>query len=96
LETKIIEAHDASKFNHGKFMLGRFTEDEWALRQKVGLEDDPVEMSLLRARGWDRDAILVLDLQTGEGAIFQPGTRTSAARSAHWLHRYVRAVCFAE
>jgi hypothetical protein len=83
LETKIIEAHDATKFNHGKFMLGRFTKDEWARRQIVGLEDDPIDMSLLGARGWNRDAILVLDLQTGEGAIFQPHGMASADVRKH-------------
>ena len=28
---------------------------------------------LLQARGWSPEHVLVLDLQTGEGAIFKPG-----------------------
>jgi len=48
-------------------MLGRFTADEWKRRSAV---DERVQ---LNARGWTPEHILVMDLQTGEGAIFKPG-----------------------
>ena len=85
METKIIEATDSTQFNHGKFLLGRFTEDEWARKQKVIDERDPAHLSfpLLRGRGWDRNSILVLDLQTGEGAIFRPGGMAKADLDKH-------------
>lgn len=62
MDTKIIEAEH--HFNWGKFMLGRFTPSEWAYRSTVD------NRGLLKGRGWARDHTLVLDLQTGEGAIF--------------------------
>lgn len=54
----------------GKFMVGRFDAYDWAATSEV----DPGK-SLLRARGWGPEHHLVLDLQTGQGAVFavQPG-----------------------
>jgi hypothetical protein len=49
----------------GKFMVGRFEPSDWAATSKV----DPGR-SLLRGRGWDIEHHLVLDLQTGQGAMF--------------------------
>lgn len=53
--------------NWGKFMVGRFEEHEWNVRSVVGLSP------LLRSRGWTPDHVLVLDLETGEGAILRHG-----------------------
>ena len=51
----------------GKVMVARFTESEWQRRSEVGGQ------SMLAERGWTKDNLLVLDLQTGEGAVFKPG-----------------------
>jgi hypothetical protein len=67
METKFIEVVEATNFNWGKFMLGRFTNEEWALRSS--LDGGP----LIQQRGWSPEHILVLDIQTGEGAVFMPG-----------------------
>lgn len=80
METVFIEATQrAQVFNWGKFMVGRFTEEEWARR--VRMVDDMG--SLLRRVGWEGNSILVLDLQTGEGAIFRPGGLASADLRKH-------------
>lgn len=57
---------DAGGMNWGKFMVARFTESEWERRSKVGGQ------IMLAERGWSKDNLLVLDLQTGEGAVFKP------------------------
>ena len=62
METHFIEA--TNQLNWGKFMLGRF-DSEWAARS--ALEDS----KLLSGRGWTREHLLVLDLATGEGALFR-------------------------
>ena len=68
METKIIEATnvDVGGMNHGKFMVGRFDNKEWAYQSKVDAG------CLLRKRGWAHYHIFVMDLQTGEGAMFDP------------------------
>lgn len=77
--TKFIEATEVTNFNWGKFAVCRFESSEWArpseLRDLRDLSDAerPRSVSLLRERGWTAENILVLDLQTGEGAIFRPG-----------------------
>ena len=65
MKTKIIEATNGPQ-NWGKFMLGRF-DSEWA-RGSAALTDP---YSLLSRVGWTDEHLLVLDLQTGEGAIFR-------------------------
>ena len=73
--TKIVELTDL--FNWGKFMVCRFDENEWAARSRIdgGL--------LLRNRGWTPQHLFVLDLQTGEGAIFLPRGRAGADLEKH-------------
>lgn len=70
MKTKFIEAtnSDAGGGNWGKFLLGRFEPSEWARLSGIGL---PV--SLLQQRGWTLEHLLVLDIETGEGAVFRPG-----------------------
>lgn len=63
--------------NWGKFALGRFTPEEWTYRSAVD------ERSLLAGRGWSPDHLLILDLQTGEGAIFRPGGLASYDLDKH-------------
>lgn len=65
METKFVEA--IGTLNWGKFMVGRFTQDEWDRRSEVD------GRRLVAGRGWDRHRhLLVFDLQTGEGALFWP------------------------
>lgn len=63
---RIFEATnvDAGGFNYGKFLVGRF-EEEWEYRSLVS--DRP----LLSKLGWTAQHLLVLDLATGEGALFR-------------------------
>ena len=67
--------------NWGKFLVARFDE-EWELKSE--LTRDP----LLRSLGWWSDHYLwVLDLQTGEGALFSPGghAHNDLKRHAIWV-----------
>lgn len=63
METKIIEAI-STQGNWGKFLIG-LMDTEWSYHSQV---DD---LPLLAARGWGLKHIWVMDLQTGEGAIFR-------------------------
>lgn len=66
MKTKIIEAVEKTKFNWGKFLVGKFT-DEWDVPSHVNEEG---KRCLLSKRGWGNNHALVLDLETGEGAVF--------------------------
>lgn len=66
MRTQIVEATNG--VNWGKFMVARFDPQEWARRSV--LPDFP--SLLLREVGWSYDHVWVLDLQTGEGALFRP------------------------
>jgi hypothetical protein len=76
MRTHIIEASEPSQFNWGKFMVGRFDQSEWSVRSQV---DQVGQWPLLQKRGWSPDHLLVLDLETGEGAIFRPGPHALAS-----------------
>lgn len=84
MHTKIIEATSAQRGergNWGKFLVAQF-DREWGRTPKApGCED--LHMPLLAARGWTGDHILVLDLETGEGAIFLPGGLARADLDKH-------------
>lgn len=72
MNTVFIEATEATHFNWGKFMVARFTPEEWVRREQLeGSRGAP----MLTGRGWSPAHLLVVDLQTGEGAIFaaRPG-----------------------
>lgn len=75
--TKFIEVTNGPR-NWGKMMLGRFTPEEWSRKSIVSPEH-----FLLWGRGWSRDHIFVLDLQTGEGGIFMPGGSARADLNKH-------------
>lgn len=77
MTTKFIEATDATEFNWGKFAVCRFTPEEW--QRRSALDERP----LLACRGWGADNLFVIDLQTGEGAIFRPGGLASADLNKH-------------
>lgn len=68
--TKIVEVTNGPR-NWGKFLVGCFDEAEWSRRSE--LPDVPASNTpLLRQIGWTQHHLLVLDLQTGEGACFLP------------------------
>lgn len=79
MRTQFIEATNG--FNWGKFMVAEFDHDEWSRRERVLDPDEPDvgARSLLVGRGWGRDHRLIVDLQTGEGAIFYPDRHGLAA-----------------
>lgn len=68
MRTKFVEVTNGPR-NWGKFCVARFDEEEWARSSAVHVG----EYSLVAGRGWTPEHVLVLDLQTGEGAIFLPG-----------------------
>jgi hypothetical protein len=81
VQTRFIEAVQSHNrpMNHGKFMLGRFTLEEWAEASVVS----PGMPLVSCIGGWTPDHLLVLDLATGEGAIFKPGGHALADLSKH-------------
>lgn len=80
--TKIIEATENTDFNWGKFLVGQFVE-EWSVTSSIGLNK-----ILLTQRGWTKEHFLVLDLETGEGAIFRRG-----GCAVSDLHKHKICVC---
>jgi hypothetical protein len=73
--TKIIEATN-NFMNWGKFLLGKFSWEEWNISSKMpGCEHYNF---LLKDLGWTEKHIWVLDLQTGEGAYFLPAKNACA------------------
>ena len=78
MQTHFLEAVDGSKFNWGKFILCRWDKREWEYRSTV-----TPERSLLRVHQWTPDNLLVVDLATGEGAVFRPGGLVSADLDKH-------------
>lgn len=75
--THIIEATNG--INWGKFIVARFDAEEWRKRSPISGS----AMPLLRETGWDPDFVWVLDLQTGEGALFRPGGLAGADLNRH-------------
>lgn len=76
MRTQIIEA--TSGGNWGKFLVGHF-DAEWDRASEV----DP-SRSVLGLHGWSRDRVmLVLDLATGEGALFNRGGVACADLNQH-------------
>lgn len=99
MKTAFVEATQPSNFNHGKFLVGVFEPDEWARLTTLGMAG----VALLDYTGWTREHIYVLDLATGEGAIFKPGGFAKADLNKHkiwvcpmfepfltWLYRFIR------
>lgn len=65
--TTIIEATSQNDFNWGKFLLAQMT-GEWVRKSVVSGS----KRSLLSEIGVAPEQLWVLDLQTGEGALFRP------------------------
>lgn len=82
MKTKIIEATNGP-LNWGKFMVCQFDQEEWDRRpQAPGCES---LRPLLREIGWDNNFIWVLDLQTGEGALFRRGGSATVDLNKHQI-----------
>jgi len=81
MRTVVIEAtnEDCGGYNWGKFLVGRFEPSEWARPSSVS----DLELSVIAGRGWTPKHIFVLDLQTGEGAMFLPGGSPSHDLKKH-------------
>lgn len=83
--THIIEG--TNETNYGKFMLARFEEHEWAHRSHLAdvsaVPDSLSRQSVIGARGWSQHHLWVMDLQTGEGALFLPGGSAKADLDKH-------------
>ena len=75
MKTVLIEVTQgiAAGTNYGKFLVGRFDAAEWERRSLLDQAVLGSDQSLLWRCGWSGEHLLVLDLQTGEGAIFRPG-----------------------
>jgi hypothetical protein len=76
LKTVFIEA-TSPQGNHGKFMLARWEGEEWARRSPI---HDHLQ---LLACGHDPQHLLVLDLETCEGAVMRPGGYAHADLEKH-------------
>ena len=82
MKTKIIEATNGPQ-NWGKFMLGQFDAEWWRPSAIPHALQSTLTCSLLRMVGWTPEHLLVVDLQTGEGAIFRPGGLARADLDKH-------------
>lgn len=79
MRTRFIEATNGPQ-NWGKFAVGRFDVDETMRRSHI----DPDGAPLLRQIGWhSNDVVWVFDLQTREGAAFDPGGYAKADLAKH-------------
>lgn len=88
MQTKFIEATNriapSERYgNWGKFAVCRFDPEEWARRAQVPDSAPIIGLSLLQTVGWGPEHVLVLDLQTGEGALFRHGGMASADLKKH-------------
>lgn len=75
MKIKLVEVTNGPA-NWGKFLIGQF-DDEWSYKSVI--DGAP----LLSCRGWSPKHVLVLDLQTGEGAMFLPGGFAKADLDKH-------------
>lgn len=80
MQTVFIEASHGGGGNWGKFMVTRHTPEEWA--RPSALPEDGGR-PLLAGRGWSPEHLWVMDLQTGEGAMFRPGGYAKADLDKH-------------
>lgn len=79
MRTHLLEATNGP-LNWGKFMVGRWTDEEWAVRSVVAEGH-----GLVAGRGWGPTHFMMFDLQTGEGAMFHPGGLASADLAKHQI-----------
>lgn len=81
METKIIEATQNAErgFNWGKFCVARF-DTEWKHRSAI---DPGSSLPLLTQRGWGREHLWVMDLETCEAVGVRPGGSAHADLEKH-------------
>jgi hypothetical protein len=79
LRTRIVEA-TSLRGDWGKFLVGSFDDDEWVRLSRVSDSN----MSLLAEIGYEHTSLLVVDLSTGEAAVFTPPERLSTYTAAQW------------
>lgn len=105
VDVKFVEAGQGTQSlsNWGKFGVGVFTPAEWAQRSN-NPDGEALQGTLLRGVcGWGPNVAWVLDLQTGEGALFNVPGFAPADVNKHriwvcpmyepflaWLHQHVR------
>lgn len=79
MRSKMVEATNigGGGCNWGKFLVSSFEIEEFRYRSEID------GLGLLQSRGWQPDNVHVLDLQTGEGAIFRPGGSVEADLRKH-------------
>lgn len=82
--TTFVEVTNGER-NWGKFMVGRFDGADWLYKSKVDVHEGCCADggSLLAGRGWSPRHLFVMDLQTGEGAMFSPGGSAKADLNKH-------------
>jgi hypothetical protein len=78
MDLKFVEAGNG--FNWGKFAVGRFTLDEMCEPATV---DGMAGAPLIASQGWAPHHVWVLDLATGEGAMFDLMGLASADLQKH-------------
>lgn len=86
METFLFEAtqhRDGPYMNWGKFLVARY-DQEWGWLSTI----DEFGRSVVRACGWSNEHLWVMDIQTGEGAMFRPGGLARAD-----LHKHRIWVC---
>lgn len=76
METRFVEATDTHRGLYGKFMLARWTHEEWDRRAQM---DGTLGQRLLASRGHDPREFWVVDLETNEGAFFSMNKHGLAA-----------------
>lgn len=75
MRTRIVEATNGP-FNWGKFLIGTFDDAE---QSRSSVVDTASTRPLLAQIGHPSRAVLVLDLQTAEGAVFNPSNLVDRA-----------------
>lgn len=106
MKTRFVEAtqHAEHGGNWGKFAVGVFGPEEWLRPTMLPAAGG---LPMLVSRGWSKTTMLVLDLQTGEGALFNPHGSAHADLQKHqiwvcplfepflvWLYEFVQKPTF--
>lgn len=87
MRSKIVEAVGGNNFNWGKFMVLQWEPEDWDHTSIVQHEYDGRVRRLLPSIGHNRRDIMVMDLETCEGAIFSPGgvARSDLRKRRVWV-----------
>jgi len=84
---KFIEATEQTKTNWGKFMVMKF-DSEWEYKSAMD------GGSFLSGRGWTPDHLFVMDMQTGEGAMFPVRKHGLASADLNTKHQIWVCILF--